>query len=660
MCATCLSGYVNHCCECWATENTIPIKCQVPQCRSLLPEAQVRALLTSELLAPQGLWDKYSRTQLKVALADAQKQATEVPVTCAFCGNYSEFYVKVAPDYWQHAEKERFQAQAAKEQAIYEATKRLQEEMERKLQEAEKKGDEEGKDEDELKMEGNDAAVAHMEEVFGRGQRKVNDFRAVFGEPNWENDFNVPVSHPELKYQESEVDLLCNFSMNENLDPDVWRLMKVQLEEQLTLLREKITKDSAEANVLREKVLRQREERRAKLKAELEARRKEMVEQITAEIEEKMQSEQKSSKEDVMTSQFFVCRNLFCDGAFCLKCESFLKKQVLSYHFCSTDPVEKLYSRVVETLATGSSRSCPNCGTSGMKDLNCTHITCDKCSQRFCYVCGTAESKLEGGFDGHNDWDIHNPQPNKCPMYLHYKYGNGEDPAQALDSFHRELQISAIAKLKEEVKDDKLWEEMEEKKFNKQPIVAAPDLVDPAHVAANHNPLHEGIDFLGGWQPNPRRERLDRFIDKLLIADAVIFGFYCLFFLAMYCWMIHEGKTNSSSQCSQSSLSTFAIIQGSLGWGLLMYSIIGLCGIGFDNNFTVYAALCMGGANFVAMFGTFVWGAVMFYKTSSSTCVYALWQCLNVYFNGTWYGSGLLVLLAAITMTLMCISDHMH
>jgi hypothetical protein len=37
----------------------------------------------------------------------------------------------------------------------------------------------------------------------------------------------------------------------------------------------------------------------------------------------------------------------------------------------------------------------------GMKDLACTHITCCKCSNRFCYVCGKLETDLPGGFSAY-------------------------------------------------------------------------------------------------------------------------------------------------------------------------------------------------------------------------------------------------------------------
>ena len=77
-----------------------------------------------------------------------------------------------------------------------------------------------------------------------------------------------------------------------------------------------------------------------------------------------------------ITSQFFVCKNIMCDGAFCLRCEKFLEKKDMESHICSLSPLEDLYRQVLDVLARGGSRPCPVCGVVGKKDLACTHITC--------------------------------------------------------------------------------------------------------------------------------------------------------------------------------------------------------------------------------------------------------------------------------------------
>lgn len=68
---------------------------------------------------------------------------------------------------------------------------------------------------------------------------------------------------------------------------------------------------------------------------------------------------------------------------------------------------------------------CPNCQLAGRKDDACTHMTCTKCSSRWCYVCGLDVLKCdkapETGSSGdpiflHNrDWERNEK---RCPMYL--------------------------------------------------------------------------------------------------------------------------------------------------------------------------------------------------------------------------------------------------
>src|SRR5262249_31948985 len=136
----------------------------------------------------------------------------------------------------------------------------------------------------------------------------------------------------------------------------------------------------------------------------------------------------------VQTTQFFVCRNGKCPGAFCLKCETFLEKKDMNKHVCKKDTIEVLYQEVLTILAESGSRRCPKCGYTGRKDLECTHIKCEKCSESYCYVCGKPESELEGGLNQHNNWHLSTPEAdNKCPLYLQYKYGDTQGADDRLD-----------------------------------------------------------------------------------------------------------------------------------------------------------------------------------------------------------------------------------
>eukprot|EP00475_Leptophrys_vorax_P026535 TRINITY_DN3751_c0_g1_i1.p1 TRINITY_DN3751_c0_g1~~TRINITY_DN3751_c0_g1_i1.p1 ORF type:complete len:711 (+),score=171.14 TRINITY_DN3751_c0_g1_i1:153-2285(+) len=532
MCVTCFADCVNQCCDSWAMAKSIPIRCTVPDCGHVVPEHVVRDLLNSPHVASRNLWDKYTQAQLKAALANAKPNSEEINVTCAFCGRYSEFYIKPSPDYWKTVTTERRKINSTKEQVLFETTKKLREEMDKKMQEYEKR-----------------AAEA-----------------------------TSPLSMDPKEYEE-------------------------------------------------------------KLKAEALAKRNELATQFMLEMEEKFYRDYQSE-----TSQFFVCRNLFCDGAYCLKCEQFVKKAELNSHSCNEDPLEALYKKVVAALAQAQGRNCPKCGQFGKKDGECTHITCFKCDEKYCYVCGKSEKTLAGGFETHNQWN-YDSDSSHCPLYLQYRYGDyipipewrradGSGDV-ALERFHKDLQIEAMIKLKSELKNDRLWNQMQKKKFPDQPLIV-PKFVPPALPAI------------------PFKIRARAKAEKIMeISAFVSVGLYFLFFFAMYCWLIHAGRMaiKNGEHCDQSKLPVFAIVHGALGWFILFLGSIQVCTkviCDFDEDWFLFGCgLIPAGCAFVTMFGIFVWGAYMFYKINSVSCSYQLWLALAVYFNGVWITTGIAVLFAA-------------
>jgi hypothetical protein len=52
-----------------------------------------------------------------------------------------------------------------------------------------------------------------------------------------------------------------------------------------------------------------------------------------------------------------------------------------------------------QAIEKGSKMFCPTCGFGGMKDDQCTHMTCENkdCKARWCYFCGDVEANLAGG-----------------------------------------------------------------------------------------------------------------------------------------------------------------------------------------------------------------------------------------------------------------------
>jgi hypothetical protein len=200
LCITCFADYVNHCCESWATLNCIPIKCQIPNCGFDLPDIVLKTLLTAAAIAPRGLWEKYCQTQLKAALTAADQKAPEVLVTCTFCGKYSEFYIKASPDYWLKTERERFSAQARKEQALFESAKKMKEDMEMKLA-LERKASACYKSEEEQIAEEVERTFARMKTLYTVGHAKVNELREHFGEAKWDVN-SATVLIPQVEFDQ--------------------------------------------------------------------------------------------------------------------------------------------------------------------------------------------------------------------------------------------------------------------------------------------------------------------------------------------------------------------------------------------------------------------------------------------------------------------------
>eukprot|EP00475_Leptophrys_vorax_P019016 TRINITY_DN2597_c0_g1_i1.p1 TRINITY_DN2597_c0_g1~~TRINITY_DN2597_c0_g1_i1.p1 ORF type:complete len:703 (+),score=208.02 TRINITY_DN2597_c0_g1_i1:72-2180(+) len=174
------------------------------------------------------------------------------------------------------------------------------------------------------------------------------------------------------------------------------------------------------------------------------------------------------------TSQFFVCAHVSCEGAVCVRCQERLTKAQVDSHVCKEDAVQDLYTKLLEVLAEESSVKCPSCKNIWRKDLACTHMYCEKCNGYFCYHCGRSKQEVGGDFGPHNNWNLTNPEddPDHCPMYLHYKYGDRPgndnrmdgDAQKALDKFHQSKQKKAVAKFKETI-DAALWDEMLKARF---------------------------------------------------------------------------------------------------------------------------------------------------------------------------------------------------
>eukprot|EP01034_Spumella_vulgaris_P025416 gene25416-31874_t len=139
---------------------------------------------------------------------------------------------------------------------------------------------------------------------------------------------------------------------------------------------------------------------------------------------------------------FMFCQNAPCRRTTCVHCFGTCKKVNFGgyneedeervqrdntsflYHLeCGELAKDKIAFETA--IVKGSVRECPSCGVAGIKDDNCTHITCQACDAKFCYVCGLAEAAANkstsqgrtGTIYAHNvNWKTN---PRRCPMYLH-------------------------------------------------------------------------------------------------------------------------------------------------------------------------------------------------------------------------------------------------
>jgi len=85
----------------------------------------------------------------------------------------------------------------------------------------------------------------------------------------------------------------------------------------------------------------------------------------------------------------------------------------------------KTYKKMInQAIELGSLQRCPHCQLTGIKDDNCTHMVCERCELRWCYICGMKEEECDVDEYANRTLSNHNQgwESNKkrCPMYLKY------------------------------------------------------------------------------------------------------------------------------------------------------------------------------------------------------------------------------------------------
>lgn len=150
---------------------------------------------------------------------------------------------------------------------------------------------------------------------------------------------------------------------------------------------------------------------------------------------------------------FISCKTPGCLKKTCIICSNLSTE---NHDRCA--PLSKIKADLEEALYRASIRKCPKCGFAGQKDNACTHITCNKCGNVFCYVCVKSQTDLGGSLGTHNgDFQT---VADHCPSRLEQFPGMPSDAAKAVEEFHRILLKKAFGEMLK--KYDKKVDEAEE------------------------------------------------------------------------------------------------------------------------------------------------------------------------------------------------------
>eukprot|EP00475_Leptophrys_vorax_P036610 TRINITY_DN6219_c0_g1_i1.p1 TRINITY_DN6219_c0_g1~~TRINITY_DN6219_c0_g1_i1.p1 ORF type:complete len:651 (-),score=200.27 TRINITY_DN6219_c0_g1_i1:72-2024(-) len=524
LCIKCFANYVTHCLETAFVQNSIPIKCPEKNCGTHVPEHLLAQLLgipsllglgnadekqaldysalpheelhagpeewqllgatgfTKKQVSYEGeskddiekrynLWNRYLKIAVGVALSE-EKQDTVI--TCPLCGDYAEIY----------APREASASEVKSENAG------LQERI------------------DMLEGKGSVILQSKIQEIEGKTRQLSDQFARRIGELTaqvlvvpaeqkaaLEEEINaLQANIAKIVQQGKKEVMIAEKRFSDKMADLIYQLKSSKAKDLDRALGQVIVDSSGK------KGIRVSKKKKVSFKAEAKKKQKKKKHQDDDDEEVDHESAADKSPEELIddlwnkfdfgqsgvdgsntlslndSTKFFVCKTPDCHGAVCIACNKLFKQDEIVSHDCEAGIMSTgdVYRQILECLARSSARTCPKCKFPGMKDLACTHITCDKCSQMWCYCCGRAIQDLPGqSFQHHNAWTLHSPPgADLCPMYLHYKYGEvpaGPDrmegnPAVALAKFHLELQKEAIERLKMRT-DAEVWKKTVEQFF---------------------------------------------------------------------------------------------------------------------------------------------------------------------------------------------------
>jgi hypothetical protein len=519
LCKPCTDNYLNHCCEQAALspgKNTyIPLKCPLPECNSLFALAEIASFVSCDQ------WDKYQKYLILATLAPSSDK--EILLTCPECNQYVEVYSAPPEGFWKKLDQKITSGVYLKEKS--ESTKLRMRKVEidnlvrdnRQIVEMWYKQEVEH-----LEIQFSELLEKRLEdackEELVKEEKIVEDMiqkvladrkrAALSGQRSNDKDFYKPIGILKKEKMDER-----KAKITEKLRVEFKERTKKELEEakakskkvrddMLAQIQNDVRRDyrTAEREFADAMARHAREVRKAAnwkkiaadnlselitpsaadeeeqkppepQKNEKQGKSKKGKQKSQASVSRKVKRshDEKSEPFSVFESnKFFVCKSEECAGGVCLMCMKPIKKRDVEDHDCfQKSPEEMLYNQVLETLAEASTKTCPKCFFPGMKDLQCTHITCFRCDAKWCYHCGRSVEDFPGGdFSEHNGkWTSSEPDDSDyCPMYLQFKYGS--NPAKALTNFHLKLQRQAISRIAADASAED-WIKMTTKYFPK-------------------------------------------------------------------------------------------------------------------------------------------------------------------------------------------------
>eukprot|EP00475_Leptophrys_vorax_P034831 TRINITY_DN5674_c0_g1_i1.p1 TRINITY_DN5674_c0_g1~~TRINITY_DN5674_c0_g1_i1.p1 ORF type:complete len:569 (+),score=115.04 TRINITY_DN5674_c0_g1_i1:197-1708(+) len=485
MCLACFGVFLRHSCEEFLSgvADTVPIRCSLPQCKAVIPIHKLLPLIRTfdlkhlaEDPTAKTLMQIYEQAELQAGLSSAANMTKENVLTCHLCGQYAELFVPASKEYWNDLEVKKRLLIEKYEEVMAQKLRVAKSEVDKRIAELQNK------------MIGE--KVQRSRELLETTLKSFSDSfdsRVTPGDLGPYLEAHDFAPHIEAKIRALDTNTVI-------VDSEVViAVMQVKLAEQMCLHPEAAKEiqvvlssirggnGNVEKSTLDE--IRELADRRPAELAELErkhqAEMSEKIKELMAVADPKYLTLEDVKQDDVKvesseSTKYFVCKRRECAGAFCIACDEKFTKDQIPNHRCAFVQEKTLYLELLDVLAKASTRVCPSCQFPGMKDLACTHITCSKCNAVWCYHCERNINFFGGSFSAHNEWYLNtDAKDDRCPMYLHYKYGdipNGNrmngDPARSLAAFHAELQRKAIAVLKEK-SDPAVWRIMMTFRFPK-------------------------------------------------------------------------------------------------------------------------------------------------------------------------------------------------